>query len=108
MSRAVQCHMHSGLDMSRDTVAYLSSFTKAERDRRGTCVGTWAPGCFRQAVLVIRWFLDSTRVRQLARDNSLSGPTCYRYLHEGTAALSAQAPTLEQAVQCRRRSAACT
>ncbi len=97
----------SVLDMSRDTVLYLSALLKAERDRRGTRAGTRALGCFRQAVLVIRWFLDNTRIRQLAADNGLSGRTCYRYLHEGIAVLTTQAPTLQQALE-RAKAAGCT
>jgi hypothetical protein len=45
----------------------------------------WAArsGCYRQAVLVIRWYLDGTRLAQLAADNRIGGSTAYRYLHEG-------------------------
>ncbi|ANS70781.1 transposase [Streptomyces lincolnensis] len=54
------------------------------RDHRvvaGTRKGRRALGCFRQAVLVLRWFLDGTRLAQLARDNRVSTSTVYRYLH---------------------------
>jgi len=44
----------------------------AERVRRGTRSGTRPLGCFKQAVLVIRWFLDGTRLAQLAGDNAIS------------------------------------
>lgn len=37
--------------------------------------GTQAPSPFNQAVLVVRWFLDATRVRQLTTDNHISGST---------------------------------
>jgi hypothetical protein len=45
----------------------------------------WAArsGCYRQAVLVIRWHLDGTGLAQLAADNRIGGSTAYRYLHEG-------------------------
>jgi hypothetical protein len=38
---------------------------------------------FNQAVLVLRWFLDDTRVRQLAVDNAIGKSTAYTYLEEG-------------------------
>ena len=34
---------------------------------------------------MIRWYLDGTRLAQLAADNRIGGSTAYRYLHEGTA-----------------------
>ena len=43
-------------------------------------------------MLVLRWFLDATRVAQLARDNQISSSTAYRYLHEGIDVLAAAAP----------------
>ena len=53
---------------------------------------------FKQAVLVLRWFLDSTRVRQLAVDNEIGKSTVYTYLDEGFTVLAAQAPALESAL----------
>src|SRR3954454_5153946 len=32
---------------------------------------------------LLRWFLDGTRLAQLAADNAISTSTAYRYLHEG-------------------------
>jgi hypothetical protein len=43
-------------------------------------------------VLIIRWFLDATRVAQLARDNHIARSTAYDYLHEGIDVLAVQAP----------------
>jgi hypothetical protein len=57
------------LGARRETVLYVSSLLHAQRSRRGTRNGTRSLGCFDQAVLVLRWFLDGTRVRQLAADN---------------------------------------
>jgi DDE superfamily endonuclease len=94
------------LDMPRETVLYLSGLLRAERMRRRTRRGTRALGCFKQAVMVIRWFLDGTRIRQLADDNSLSTRTAHRYLDEGIAVLQAQAPTLEQALDHAKRAGA--
>ncbi len=55
-------------------------------------------GCYRQAVLVLRRFLDATRLAQLAADNRIGVSTAYRYLHEGIDVLAAAAPGL--AVHC--------
>jgi hypothetical protein len=88
----------AALPVREQTALYLSGLLRAERARRGTRGGTRALGCFKQAVLVLRWFLDGTRVAQLAADNGISTSTCYDYLHEGTGVLAAQAPRLESAL----------
>jgi hypothetical protein len=41
---------------------------------------------------VPRWFLDGTRVAQLACDNQIGSSTAYRYLHEVIDVLAAVAP----------------
>jgi hypothetical protein len=53
-------------------------------------------------VLVLRWFLDATRVAQLAADNTISLSTAYRYLHEGITVLAAAAPGLHGALLAAR------
>lgn len=55
-------------------------------------------GCYRQAVLVIRWYLDGTRLAQLAIDNTIGSSTAYRYLHEGIDVLACCAPGLSEAI----------
>ena len=69
---------------------FLSGLLHAERARRGTRAGTRALSPFKQAVLVLRWFLDGTRMTQLASDNEISKSTGYDYLHEGIDVLAAQ------------------
>lgn len=49
-------------------------------------------------MLIIRWFVDGTRVLQLAHDNAISTSTSYDYLHEGIDVLAAQAPSLHGAL----------
>ncbi len=61
---------------------------------------TRALGVCKQAVLVLRWFIDGAR---LARDNGVSLPTSYRHLHEGLTVLADHAPDLSTA---RERAAA--
>jgi hypothetical protein len=86
------------LSTREQTVLFVSAQLHTERLRRGTRTGTRALSCFKQAVLVIRWFLDGTRVKQLAGDNAISRSTAYDYLHEGVGVLAAQAPGLESAL----------
>ncbi|MDZ5447973.1 transposase family protein [Micromonospora sp. 4G57] len=83
------------LSMREETVLFLSGLLHTERQRLGTRTGTRALGCFKQAILVIRWFLDGTRIKQLALDNQVSSSTGYDYLHEGIRVLAAHAPRLE-------------
>jgi hypothetical protein len=75
-------------------VNFLTRLLAAERVRRGTRAGTRALPARDQAILVLRWFLDATRMRQLAGDNQISVSTGYDYLHEGIDVLAARSPTL--------------
>lgn len=86
------------LDVSQDSVLFLSGLLDAERRRRGTRKDTRALGTYKQAVLVLRWFLDDTRMSQLARDNAISGSTAYDYRDEGIAVLAARKPGLHGAL----------
>ena len=82
------------LTVRQETVLFLAGLLNAERTRRGTRRDRRAVGCFKQAVLVLRWFLDNTRMTQLAADNAIGLSTTYRYLHEGIAVLAALQPSL--------------
>jgi hypothetical protein len=86
------------LPVRQRTVVFLTSLLDAERARRGTRAGRRALSTFDQAVLVLRWFLDATRMRQLAVDNSIGKSTAYDYLHEAIEVLAARAPRLESAL----------
>lgn len=90
------------LPIGESTVSYVSDVLAAERRRRGTRRGRRALGCRAQAVLVLRWFLDATRVAALAVDNQISSSTTYRYLHEAIDVLAAAAPGLHGAVLAAR------
>ena len=87
------------LDVRRSTAEHLAKLLRGHRERLGTRKGTRALGVFRQAVLVLRWFVDGTRLPQLARDNGISVPTAYRYLHEGLTVLADHAPDLPTALE---------
>jgi DDE superfamily endonuclease len=86
------------LSVREETVLFVSTLLHAERQRRGTRAGTRALSCFKQAILVIRWFLDGTRMSQLARDNAVGKSTAYDYLHEGIDVLAARSPSLHAAL----------
>lgn len=86
------------LPVREETVDFLSELLTAERVRRGTRTDTRVLSCRDQAVLVLRWFVDGTRIKQLAADNGIGKSTGYDYLHEGIDVLSARAPGLHGAL----------
>ena len=65
------------LDVSEDSVSFLSRLLHAERVRRGTRQGTRVLGTYQQAVLVLRWLFDDARMSGLARDNAIGLSTAY-------------------------------
>lgn len=79
------------LPVGQSAVAFVSKLLAAERARRRTRHGRRALSCSRQAVMVLRWLLDATRLSQLAVDNQVSSSTAYRYLHEAIDVLAARA-----------------
>jgi DDE superfamily endonuclease len=86
------------LTVRRQTVLFVAALLHRERRKRGTRTGTRSLTCFDQAVLIIRWFLDGTRIAQLAGDNAIGKTTCYDYLHEGITLLAGRAPSLQSAL----------
>ena len=86
------------LDVSEHSVLFLSQLLTAERVRRGTRKGTRALSTYKQAVLILRWFLDDARMANLARDNGISASTAYDYRDEGIAVLAARKPSLHNAL----------
>lgn len=53
-------------------------------------------------MLILRWFVDATRLAQLAADNRIGRSTGYRYLHEGIDVLAAAASGLRGALLAAR------
>ena len=90
------------LPVAEETVHFVSGLLAAERRRRGTRGRRRALGCYRQAVLLLRWFLDGTRLAQLAADKRIGSSTAYRYLHEGIDVLATAAPGLRGALLAAR------
>jgi hypothetical protein len=86
----------AALPISEVTAEYLAGHRTPPPRHSCRAAG---PGLPAHAVLVLRWFLDGTRVAQLARDNGIGVSTTYRYLHEGIDALAGQAPDLGTALR---------
>jgi hypothetical protein len=78
------------LPVRDETVDFLADLLAAERLRRGTRGQTRSLSCHEQAVLVLRWFLDGTRMSQLARGDRIGKSTGYDYLHQDIDALAAR------------------
>lgn len=88
----------AALDVRDETVYFLAGLLAQNRRDRGTRTGRRSLTCLKQAILVLRWFLNGTRVKRLARDNGIGKSTAYTYLHEGVAVLAKRAPSLESAL----------
>ena len=86
------------LPVRDETVAFLAERLDAERRDRGTRSGTRSLTCQEQAILILRWFLDGTRIAQLAVDNTIAETTAYDYLHEGIDVLAVRSPSLKSAL----------
>src|SRR3954463_3758732 len=90
------------LPVAEETVLFVSRLLAAERRRRGTRARRRALGCYRQGGPGLRWFVEATRLAQLATDHRIGRSTAYRYLHEGIDALAAAAPGLRGALLAAR------
>ena len=60
------------LDVPRETAVQVSRWLRAHRRRIDTRPWQRAATCWTQAVLVLRWFKDATKVHLLARDAGIS------------------------------------
>jgi hypothetical protein len=92
------------LEARRETVYFLAKLIHEHCERAGTRRGTRVLGPFRHAVMALRWFLDATRVRQLAADNRIGKTTCYDRLHEAIDLLAAPAPDVHEAILAAKAS----
>ena len=66
------------LDLPREVTLHLAALLRGERLARGTRRDRRSLGCFRQAVLALRWFPNGTRISQLTCGNAVSVPMAYR------------------------------
>jgi hypothetical protein len=62
------------LSVAEETVQFVSGLLAAERRRRGTRGRRRALGCYRQAVLVLRWFLDAPGWRNWPATTASAAP----------------------------------
>jgi DDE superfamily endonuclease len=90
------------LAVSEHSAQFLAKLLHEERVRRGTRKDTRALGEYKQAVLVLRWFLDDTRMTALARDNAISQSTAYTYRDEAISVLAARKPSLHNALRAAK------
>jgi hypothetical protein len=97
-SRVLKCHIHRRVGHAAGDGAVRLEPAARRTPRRGTRERRRALACFARALLILRWFIDGTRIKQLAADNAISLKTVYRYLHEGIDLLAAHAPDLRQAL----------
>lgn len=86
------------LDVPTSTLTTVCRWLAAHRRTHDTRPKQRAATVHRQAILVLRWLKDATRVRLLARDAGVSIATAYRYLHEGLEVIAAYAPHLADVV----------
>ncbi|WP_345384940.1 transposase family protein [Pseudonocardia yuanmonensis] len=90
------------LPIRASTLRFLTGLLAAERTRRRTRAGRRALDPAGQAVLVLRWFYEATRLTQLALDHGIGLSTAYRYLHEAIDVLAAAAPGLHEVLHAAR------
>ncbi len=85
----------ASLDVPRALAQAVAALLFAHRARIGT---RRVLGCFAQAVLLLRFVRQRATVADLARDNTISLSSAYRYLHEALDVLADQAPELSDVV----------
>jgi hypothetical protein len=86
----------ASLDVPAHTLAVVTRWITAHRARVDRRRWQRAATPRTQAIMVLRWFKDATRVSTLARDAGISLATAYRYLHEGIDVVAAHAPDLHE------------
>lgn len=84
----------ASLDVPTHTLWVVTRWIHAHRRRVDQRRWQRAAPARTQAILVLRWFKDGTRIPSLARDAGVSVATAYRYLHEGIDVIADHAPDL--------------
>ena len=90
------------LDVPIETVARISRWLQAHRRQGDARPWQRAATSWTQSVLVLRWLIDGTDIRLLARDAKISQATGYRYLHEAIDVIAAHAPDLRAVLAAGR------
>ena len=89
----------ASLDVPEATLEIVTRWLTAHRRRPGARPVQRAATARTQALLVLRWFKDATKLRILALDAGISIATAYRYLHEAIDVIAEKAPTLGQVLE---------
>lgn len=92
------------LEVPVATARTVASWLAAHRKAHDIRPYQRAASCWKQALLVLRWLIEATNVRILARDAGISIATAYRYLHEALDVVGAHAPDLSDTVADLTRS----
>ncbi len=90
------------LDVPAHTLRTVTRWLTAHRRRGDQRPWQRAATARTQALLVLRWFKDATRVHLLARDAGISVATAYRYLHEALDVIADRAPALPDVLSTAR------
>ncbi|WP_199044672.1 HARBI1 family protein [Glycomyces salinus] len=90
------------LPVDRAACEWFARRLIAHRRSIGTRKGTRRLTPWSQAVFVLRFLIDGTRIAQLAADNHLPSTTAYDNLWEGLEVLSQTAPRLHDAIDAAR------
>jgi len=80
------------LDVPRSTARAISGWLAAHRKARDIRPAQRAATPWVQAVMLLRWLINATDLKTLARDAGVSLATAYRYLHEALEVISSKAP----------------
>lgn len=89
----------ASLDVPATTLEVVTKWLAVYRRRPGKRPVQRAATARTQALLVLRWFKDATKLRILAIDAGISIATAYRYLHEAIDVIADHAPTLPQVLE---------
>lgn len=91
------------LDVPASTVRTISAWLAAHRRAHDIRPAQRAATSWAQAVLVLRWLIEATDLKTLARDSGISLATAYRYLHEALEVIAQRAPSLSQVLEQMRQ-----
>ena len=90
---------HASLDVPATTQEMVTRWLAAHPRRPGTRPVRRAATARTQALLVLRWFKDATKLLILALDAGISTATAYRYPHDAIDGIADRAPTLPQVLE---------
>lgn len=94
---------HATLDVPDSTARTISGWLAAHRKAHDIRPAQRAATPWTQAVLALRWLIEATDLKTLARDSGISLATAYRYLHEALEVIAQRAPSLSQVLEQMRQ-----